>query len=49
MYVSVGRKVQHQGVGTGGGCAPSHVEREAEDNLWVQNVLFLLIMGELST
>ena len=37
MYVSIGKKVQHQGMGVGGGCAPSCTEREAEDNLWVKN------------
>ena len=33
MYIYI--SVQHQGVGTEGGCAPSLVEREAEDNLKV--------------
>ena len=27
---------QHQGVGVGGGCAPSHMEREAKGNLWLK-------------
>ena len=35
MYLSIGRKVQHQEVGMGGGCAPSRAEHKAEDNLWV--------------
>ena len=32
--------VQHQGKGTGGGCAPSQRECEAEDSLWVKNIQF---------
>ena len=28
---------QYQGVGAGGGCAPSHAECEAEGNLWFEN------------
>ena len=44
--------VQHQGKGTGGGCATSHKEHEAEDSSWVNNIqfrqLFLSIRGELS-
>ena len=35
MYLSIGRKVQHQGMGAGGGChcAPSRGERKTKDNL----------------
>ena len=28
---------QHQGVGMGGGCAPSRTECEVEGNLWFKN------------
>ena len=47
---------QHQGVGAGGGCAPSRAEREAEGNLRFKNEqniqfrqLLVLIRGELTT
>ena len=34
-----------QGMGVGGGCALSHVEREAEDNLGVNEALSCKTLG----
>ena len=36
-YVMLHECAQHQGVGVGGGCAPSHTDREAEGNLCFKN------------